>query len=1593
MKRGRFVTKLVVTALAFAMLAILSLPAQAYPVVDIYKHPKSFTETAGVRFLASFRMIYVEGGSFTLGWQIDDQYSSPPHSPFDTAPLDATVSDFYIAETETTSQLWDAVMGNAASVSQSPKSTVNFYEVNRFLGRLYVLTGKVYRLATEAEWEFAAKGGNPGKALGHHDFLFSGSNIEAKVAVTGSASTTVKGKEPNVLGIYDMSGNLEEWVWNPWNSTIVGGDDPIGVNSPVHAQRTRRGGAYQGEPYSRFSTARQIRSIDGSDPLLGFRIALSADQQSCPWERVGLPKPFDIRHPVIDDRYEPNTYRDQRLVTNDANVWDGDFVGIFGGATMKLWDTGEAVLIPHGVFGDGTPIYGQWYTTLNVALVIVPEDDHDDWQPNPHDGVRRLTVTYTFMDPDLISVQNDRATVFASPFGKLARKNEAQYMAALTPTGAHQGNYVSIQKPDLKTPPTPTELLAPGVGPVAVNHIKWDMTQMNDGGDIEPAARGKDSRIIDGLENCWWMGYGAGGEHTYRKDIDIDTFRFGVYSPAFGAISQTPFGPAWYMNIIARGDWYTVNDVLLVVLCSPKQHYIYLLAPDAQWQTRNDAQDPANTTEIYTKENAESTAAKYVLARNALMSPATYPFRHLSLQNQERGDQRLFFQWPTHEVYMYPDEIPAAGTNSIFPSTFRMPIDQVAACPGIPVLNPNGTASGTWETCGGTYYTCSCPIYPHGRGTEVAIPLVELNFPVPEFGKSNNRAARAVTVVTPGVAATTTTTPFNPSVTADTTTNPSGGAFARNTNYTITITIYPKTGYNFPAGSSTAVDGLRVKVNGIDATVNARPTTGNVRARTVTVVLNSGIGLNVVTNVALTMQDPSAQSTNNDAARLMTVSSVSGTSPNVTVTAAATTTAGAVSSTPWTIAPATTSAVAADAAFDVDTEYTLTFTLTPGSTCAFPIALAGLDVTVNGITATVIGATGTAPNSGLAPNRTLQVTFPPTGFAYEVCDIDINMPFPTGGYINNDAARTLVAASGDATVNPSDVTFDPPVAENETFTAGTEYGMTFTFSPGAGRYFPASLTDLNVTVNGITATVTSVAGDGGADRIATVYFPPADATPEVVAVTLEMPLPVFGRVNDAAARSIAVTSGNVSLGAIGNLPWTIPPANTSAVANNAAFARNTAYGFSFTLIPDAGYVFPATLASLSVTVSGIPAEIMSAPLGTHNRVVRVTFPSSGIGTLVSTVALTMATPATYGLNNTAARAVTVAGGSTVATTTVTNTPWTIPPASASAVANATGTITDAMRFQADTSYRFSFTLNAGSASTFPTDTGDLAVTVNGIPATVAGKVGNGEYNRALYVDFPMTTRLAQAILSDNPLSRVAGVDFNLTGWSVSSAGAGGGAIVYSVVDPGTTGAAVSGATLSVTGRGQGTLKARTEGNAYFLPAEATFTLIVSTPPYTVTFDAAGGTVAPVSATTLGSGKLALAELPVPTHGKNYFEGWFTAPVGGDPVTLDTVFDGAATVYAHWGLPVTSVKIIDAQTGAPVSAMVTMARNKTMQCAVTVNAGSDPKYANIVWSSSDTALATVTQNGLITTKNKTGTAVITARDTVSGVSCSFVLRTT
>jgi len=163
----------------------------------------------------SFNMIKVKGGTFLMG--SDDSESDSDERPIHNVTLD----DYYIGETEVTQELWEAVMGTNPSYfkgSNKPVEMVSWNDCQEFIKKLNQLTGINFRLPTEAEWEYAARGGN--KSQG---YKYAGSNTIDEVAWysdnaydVGESSRDygthpVDTKSPNELGIYDMSGNVYEW--------------------------------------------------------------------------------------------------------------------------------------------------------------------------------------------------------------------------------------------------------------------------------------------------------------------------------------------------------------------------------------------------------------------------------------------------------------------------------------------------------------------------------------------------------------------------------------------------------------------------------------------------------------------------------------------------------------------------------------------------------------------------------------------------------------------------------------------------------------------------------------------------------------------------------------------------------------------------------------------------------------------------------------------------------------------------------------------------------------------------------------------------------------------------------------------------------------------------------------------------------------------------------------------------------------------------------------------------------------------------------------------------------------------------------------
>ena len=190
----------------------------------------------------SFEMVRVEGGTFRMGAtseQGSDAYGDekPVHS--------VTLSSYYIGKTEVTQSLWQAVMGSNPSNykgSDLPVECVSWNDCQEFIQKLNRLTGRNFRLPTEAEWEFACRGGNNSRG-----YKYSGSNDIDNVAWywdnSGEKTHPVGTKAPNELGIYDMSGNVWEWCAD-WYGDYSSGAQTNPTGPYGGSLRVGRGGCW-----------------------------------------------------------------------------------------------------------------------------------------------------------------------------------------------------------------------------------------------------------------------------------------------------------------------------------------------------------------------------------------------------------------------------------------------------------------------------------------------------------------------------------------------------------------------------------------------------------------------------------------------------------------------------------------------------------------------------------------------------------------------------------------------------------------------------------------------------------------------------------------------------------------------------------------------------------------------------------------------------------------------------------------------------------------------------------------------------------------------------------------------------------------------------------------------------------------------------------------------------------------------------------------------------------------------------------------------------------------------------------------------------
>lgn len=226
----------------------------------------------------TFNMVRVEKGEFWMGAQHLDtaDVNYDRHSQNDEVPVHHVTirEDFYIGQTEVTQKLWKAVMGYNPSRSKCPKrpvTNVNYFEVQEFIRILDSLTGLDFRLPTEEEWEFAARGGNHSRG-----YVYSGGNEAQKVAWhNGNARNIrkVKKRKANELGIYDMSGNVWEWCSTTYRFYDKERNARLGKDGEMHVIR---GGAWQLPETSCRVAWRGKRLPELQNSFGGFRLCLDA---------------------------------------------------------------------------------------------------------------------------------------------------------------------------------------------------------------------------------------------------------------------------------------------------------------------------------------------------------------------------------------------------------------------------------------------------------------------------------------------------------------------------------------------------------------------------------------------------------------------------------------------------------------------------------------------------------------------------------------------------------------------------------------------------------------------------------------------------------------------------------------------------------------------------------------------------------------------------------------------------------------------------------------------------------------------------------------------------------------------------------------------------------------------------------------------------------------------------------------------------------------------------------------------------------------------------------------------------------------------
>lgn len=252
-----------------------------------------------------FDMQRVEGGVFVMGGTREQHRENIASDlPAHTVSLDA----YYIASTEVTQALWQAVMhewyvSDEWHTPNHPITDVNWYDCQNFVKRLDSITGMPFRLPTEAEWEFAARGGNKSKG-----FRYAGGNVVDSVSWglnnAGFRTHSVGCRKANELGLHDMTGNVSEWC-SDWYGRYYLGTEPNPKGAMEGTLKVVRGGSFDNCEDNSYLSRREYYNPDQAMNYCGLRLALTLPDEPTlqPIEEPAMVKKLKMNNIRVKFRY------------------------------------------------------------------------------------------------------------------------------------------------------------------------------------------------------------------------------------------------------------------------------------------------------------------------------------------------------------------------------------------------------------------------------------------------------------------------------------------------------------------------------------------------------------------------------------------------------------------------------------------------------------------------------------------------------------------------------------------------------------------------------------------------------------------------------------------------------------------------------------------------------------------------------------------------------------------------------------------------------------------------------------------------------------------------------------------------------------------------------------------------------------------------------------------------------------------------------------------------------------------------------------------------------------------------------------------